>query len=181
MSDQIAWVPVLDLTDEDIPLGQMPLTTFETGAHGDEEGVPVPEAGGAVIDKEIAELVALLNRAGVTTFQSCQDIGRSAELGALVAEDDGEDSCQLRGPDGDEVRFGCIVVEWDQFPKVGPLLPPMPRIPGGRWPDRINRTDGWLFSASPNARYVSILFPWSDLARWIEALKADGAAEVRRP
>ena len=64
------------------------------------------------------------------------------------------------------------MVGWDEFPKVGRVLPPWPNVPGGRWLDRINHTSGWLSSASPNARYVSILFPWRDLAAFTEAVRA---------
>jgi len=170
-SDGISWVPVLGM------LEPMPLTTFETG--GGHDGVPVPEAGGAVIDKEIAELVALLNRAGIKTFQSCQDIGanfRDFGGGPLRAvevegEEDGEFWTDYQ-PAGEELRYGCIVVEWDQFPKVGRVLPPWKNMPGGRWLDRINHNTGWLFSASPNARFVSILFPWRDLDAFTASVKA---------
>jgi hypothetical protein len=76
---QISWEPVLDQTGDD--LEPMRLITFGIARHtGD--GVPVPEAGGALIDRDIAELVALLNRAGVKTMQSCHDIGDACGGGA---------------------------------------------------------------------------------------------------
>lgn len=75
----IHWVPVL--SDPHEPMDTVPLTTFETGQHEEDEGVPVPEADGAVIDRDIARLVALLNQAGIQTFQSCHDIRHDAELG----------------------------------------------------------------------------------------------------
>jgi hypothetical protein len=37
--------------------------------------VTVPEAGNAPVEAEIAPLVAALNRAGIETLSSCQDIG----------------------------------------------------------------------------------------------------------
>jgi hypothetical protein len=40
----IMWMPVADMTDRAIDY--MPLTTFETGQHTEDQGVPVPEAGG---------------------------------------------------------------------------------------------------------------------------------------
>jgi hypothetical protein len=170
---RISWVPVLDETGDD--LDSMRLDTFGLARHV-EGGVPVPEAGGALIDRDIAELVALLNRAGVRTFQSCHDIGDACgygrELGPLVAsaeEDDNEWYLYLDRAEGDAMRYGCIVVEWDQFPKVGPLLP---------W----TGDAGWLFSASPDARFVSILFPWRDLEKWTAVLKAgSGSGQGRHP
>src|ERR1700721_1294081 len=132
MSEQppgIAWVPVLDTSGED--LERMHLHTFGMG--GDHPTVPVAEAGGAPVDVEIAELVALLNRAGVTTFQACQDIEAGfSEIGPLVATVD--DDYLYFESDRDAVRFGCIVVEWDQFPRTARILP--------------ERRDGWLFSAT---------------------------------
>ena len=57
---------MLDQTGDDPE--PMRLITFGMARHtGD--GVPVPEAGGALVDRGIAELVALLNRAGVKTMQ----------------------------------------------------------------------------------------------------------------
>ena len=67
---------------------------------------------------------------------------------------------------GEAVRFGCIVVEWDQFPALGAVLP--------RYYESGN-SSGWLISVHRDLRldkwYVSVLFPWSDLAEWTAALK----------
>ena len=167
---QISWVPVLDQTGDD--LEPMRLITFGIARHtGD--AVPVPEAGGALIDRDIAELVALLNRAGVRTMQSCHDIGDACgdgcELGPLVAtgeEDDDNWYTWIDRAGGEAVRFGCIVVEWDQFPALGAVLP--------RYYESGNNS-GWLVSVHRDLRldkwYVSVLFPWSDLAEWTAALK----------
>ena len=163
---QISWVPVLDQTGDDPE--PMRLIPFGIARHtGD--GVPVPEAGGALIDRDIAELVALLNRAGVRTMQSCHDIGDGCELGPLVATGDEDDDnwymwIDLAG--GEAARFGCVVVEWDQFPALGAVLP--------RYYESGNNS-GWLVSVHRDLRldkwYVSVLFPWSDLAEWTAALK----------
>src|SRR2546430_187209 len=121
----IGWVPVL--CDPDEFMETMPLTTFGIGSDHEDEGVPVPEAGGAVIDRDIAELVALLNRAGIRTFQSCHDIRHGAvvgpqEVGWAEGEDEDVDYFMLEDA-GEAGRYGCIVVEWAEFPKVGPVLP----------------------------------------------------------
>ena len=165
--EPVVWLPVLDLTGG--WLEAMPLSTFGTAT--DHEGVPVPEADGAVIDTGIAELVALLNRAGVETVQSCHDVSGGSGSGRLVAEDGDEDEIVVRLYEADDdTWFGCIVVQWDQFPKVGRLLP------GGPWPDALPYLpDGWLFTASPNARYMSILFPWRDLERFTASVRAASA------
>jgi len=170
----ILWMPVLDTTG----MLSMPVSTFGTGNHGDGEGVPVPEAGGALIDRDIAELVALLNRADVETVQSCQDLGTGE---CLVAEDDSEDDddagivARLYKA---ETRLGCVVVTWESFPAVGRLLPPLPGWPpGARWPDsQVQISGGWLFTVSPNARFVSIVFPWACLAAFTESVRAELAS-----
>ena len=161
---RMVWVPVYDTTGG--LLDGMPISTF--GIASNHEGVPVPEAGGEIIDTGIAELVALLNRAGVETVQSCHDLGQAGRLVAGFESDD-EDAevvARLYQPDED-TRFGCVVVTWDTFPKVGPMLP-------GHWVDSQaqNFTNGWLITASPRARFVSIVFPWSDLAEFTASVKA---------
>jgi hypothetical protein len=175
-SQQISWVPVLDQTGDDPE--PMRLITFGIARHtGD--GVPVPEAGGVLIDRDIAELVALLNRAGVRTMQSCHDIGDACgdgyELGPLVAtgeEDDDNWYMWIDRAGGEAVRFGCIVVEWDQFPALGAVLP--------RYYESGNNS-GWLVSVHRDLRldkwYVSVLFPWSDLDMFTDAVKAQIARQ----
>ena len=162
---RMVWLPVLDTTGFVL---SMPISPFGTASG--HEGVPVPEAGGAIIDTEIAELVALLNRAGVETVQSCQDL--AAEAGRLVAgftdEEDGDDAeIIVRVYQADEeTRFGCVVVTWETFPKVGPLLP-------GRWVDsQAQNYNGWLLTVSPRARFVSIVFPWSELTAFTASVRA---------
>lgn len=158
MKEPVSWVPVVDKTGA--VLEGMPLHTF--GLAGDHETVPVPEAGGAEVDREVAGLVALLNRAGVRTFQSCQAATDWAEVGPLAAEsgEDGE-GCYL-GPAG--LRYGCVVVEWDQYPKLAGLLP-----------RHVGRSrDGWLVTVLRDGGrlFVSVLFPWPDLAEFTASVKA---------
>jgi hypothetical protein len=168
---QITWLPVLNETGG--WLGTMPLSTF--GLLTKHEAVPVPEAEGALVDRDLAELVALLNRAGVRTLQSCQDIGNRHDLGPRSAEVVGENE------DGDFVRFlmrfhpadlryGCVVVKWEQFPALSALLP---RYVG-------HGNGGWLLSVqrdiSPGHLYVSVLFPWGDLDRFIASVKAGASS-----
>ena len=75
------------------------------------------------IDTDIAELVVLLNRAGIRTSRSCHYIRQYAELGPMEAIKDDQENVCLGKPPGDGMRYGCIVVEWSEFPKIGPVLP----------------------------------------------------------
>ena len=142
----------------------MPLTTFGTATHlprqileatgrdpatfpGVVDSVAVlglPD--GVLIDPDIAELTALLNRAGIETVQSCQDIGD---------EDD-------REVDPDLPRIGIIVVAWETFPALAAMLrPALAELGPFSAPE--HNTNGWLYVAHGDAKYVSILFPFRDL------------------
>jgi hypothetical protein len=140
--DWIAWLPLLGEEPH-------PLTTFGLGGwHGGEQ-VEIPELGITGVDSEIAPLVLALNRAGIETVQSCQDIGGAT------------------GPDplwGENVpRIGAVAVTWEAFPKLAQMLP-------GTGPG-----SGWLFSVDVNGSpglSVSVLFPWRDAGAFLAAVEA---------
>jgi hypothetical protein len=90
--------------------------------------------------------VALLNRAGIETFQSCQDIGPDAVIYSEFEDD--EITVNLYAKD-EETRYCCIVVTWDQFPKVGRVLP-------GLWIDRVNHYGTGGYSRPARTRGMSL-------------------------
>jgi hypothetical protein len=143
----IAWIP--HIAEQGYWLSGCLFTTFGTAQHaGNGDQVAVPELGitdAWGLDPEIAPLIIALNRAGVETVQSCQDI-------SSFFEGDVYD---------DTVRMGIILVGWEDFPKVKRTLPLGASGEG--------QGDGWLFAASPDADYVSVLFPWRDYGAWLEA------------
>jgi hypothetical protein len=150
----ISWLPVETETDSEYAPPEFPLSTFGGGWHEDASSEPVPELPGTPsLDPEIVPLVLALNRAGIETIQSCQDIGGATSPDPV--------------PLPDEVpRFGCVVVRWDVFPALHRLL--MTDTPHG--PVHASR-EGWLFSACSDFTgppFVSVLFPWRDLGTFIQ-------------
>ena len=143
--EPIAWLPVLGEEPH-------PLTTFGLGGwHGGEQ-VEVPELDLAGVDSEIAPLVLALNRAGIKTVQSCQDLGGAT------------------GPDPlwDESvpRMGCVVVTWEAFPALERILASARLRPG--------LESGWLFSVyagTAHHLFVSVLFPWQDAEAFLAAVE----------
>jgi hypothetical protein len=155
----IVWVPHEAGEGEYIPAPMF--TTFGTGEHaGSPDLVYVEEITGPEftnghrnpwgLDPEIAGLIIALNAAGIKTVQSCQEI-----------TDLGEDDLY-----GDLPRMGIVVVEYGTFPLVARVLPE--DVSGTNFD---GHGDGWLFAASPDAKYVSILFPWRDLQAFTDAVK----------
>jgi hypothetical protein len=145
----IAWFPV------ESPPGDMlegcPFTTFGTDAHSGRDGLVYPPEMGIPdgspwgLDPEIADLIVALNRAGLPTVQSCQEIS--------PGQDDGYDGA----------RMGAVVVSWADFPKVAATLPS--GVVGNGF------IDGWLFAADRDARHVAVIFPWRDCSAWLEAAR----------
>jgi hypothetical protein len=140
----IGWLPVLGEEGH-------PLTTFGLGGWHDGEQVDVPELGLAGVDSEIAPLVLALNRAGIETVQSCQDLGGATSPGPLW---------------GDRVpRIGAVVVTWETFPSLRQMLAGL-----GTGVD-----SGWLFSVSDVSSgaglFVSVLFPWRDAEAFLAAVE----------
>jgi hypothetical protein len=166
MSDdrtEIAWVPHDGgYSDEGEPwlVEGVPFTTFGTGTHTEglvcPEGITLDIAG---LDPEIADLVIALNKAGIKTVQSCQEISGTAR-------EDFEDV----------PRMGIVVVAWETFPLVAATLPGIRErdgvtIPAGAGTGG-NHGDGWLFAADSRARYVSVIFPWRDHDAWLASVTA---------
>ena len=126
----IAWLP--HRSQRGCWLDGCVFTTFGTGQHGNRDDlVKVPgitdgwERWG--LDPEIAPLIVALNRAGVKTVQSCQDISEFFR---------GEESDFY----DDTIRLGIVVVGWEDFPEVKRTLPVGATGTGGAG-------DGWLFAA----------------------------------
>jgi hypothetical protein len=143
--DFIGWLPVLGEEGH-------PLTTFGIGGWHSGEQAEVPELDLTGVDSEIAPLVLALNRAGIETAQSCQDLGGAtgpAPLGESVP------------------RIGAVVVTWETFPKLRRMLASAGLHTG--------LSSGWLFSvndvSSAAGLYVSVLFPWRDAEAFLAAVE----------
>jgi hypothetical protein len=148
--DGIGWLPVLGEEGH-------PLTTFGiAGWHGGEQA-DIAELGLTGIDAEIAPLVLALNRAGIETVQSCQDLGGQTSPGQLW--------------DDSVPRIGAVVVTWETFPGLRQMLAGLDT----------GVDSGWLFSvndvSSAAGLFVSVLFPWRDAAAFLAAVGR--AVEIR--
>jgi hypothetical protein len=150
-----AWWP---LTTEDD--GYFPVSTFGLAGWHDSAGVDLPELDAAGVDSEIAPLVLALNRAGIETFQSCQDIGGVT-----------------RGHWPEDVpRIGAIVVSWAVFPKLWQLMA-RARLGGDHSGWLCNVTDAGMLRSG--RLYVAVLFPWGDLDAFIKAATDPPAEDWR--
>lgn len=165
---EIVWLPHDAGTGDDGEPGWLPavpFTTFGTGSHAGGDGLVYvddltgPEIGPSGrrnsygLDPEIADLVVALNKAGIETVQSCQEI--TDEAAEYLT---------------DIPRMGIVVVTWAAFPKVAATLPGM--VTGNNF-DR-EAGSGWLFAAHLNAKYVSVIFPWRDHDAWLARLTSEG-------
>jgi hypothetical protein len=154
-TEAVYWLPLVTEDDE-----HFPVTTFGLAGWHDAAPVDLPELGATEVDSEIAPLVLALNRAGIETFQSCQDLGGVTHG---------------HWPE-DVPRIGAIVVSWEVFPKLWQLMA-RAKLGGDH--------SGWLCSvtdASPLSRgrlFVAALFPWSDLAAFTAAAEDPPAVDWR--
>jgi hypothetical protein len=159
---QISWLPIdFGRNDDGLPFWHH-ANLHPVGVATNHQYKQADALFGITCDEEIADLVSALNRAGIDTLLSCQDI--------LMTEDDEQFD--------DTPRIGCVTITWDSFPILNRILREH-KI----GLDTSNKS-GWLFailpdipSARPLEREfrkpsITVLFPWRDLAAFTSALKA---------
>ena len=144
---EIWWFPAEAPPEE---LDGIPFTTGGLNAPR-ENTLPLPGLAGVGAYREVALLIAALNRAGIQITGSGQGPG------------------EVTGEEG-EPRIGSVTVTWETFPRLHALL-------AARWKDigENRRGDGWLFAVfgRPGGRLgVSVLFPWRDLGEFMELITA---------